>query len=438
MRLNKLYILASLVLITLSSCLKTEFDDHELSAGEVDFSNYIAVGNSLTQGYQNSGLHNEYGEHDNSYPAILAQQMKMLDQSLTFVQPEVIGSGSGHMHLEYIDGEIEIIKGYDHDIDDNHETAIDFDPSWITFGADKTIKYNNLGVSGIKLAHTSGGGDSDAELNHFFVNVNVYARFLDWGTVTNKISYLDHIKASNATFFTNWLGNNDVLGWSTGGGDDGYEEQFDRYFYKLTDPTEFRNKYDSVLTAFTAMGAKGICATIPNVTTIPYFNTVTLESVGSDVWITEGPYSNNPDNVRKATEDDLLLLTASDELGKGIGLTEANPLPHTFVLDVGEKVLAQSRSVAYNAHIKSLAAQYGFAFVDMYTYLNELKTGLDFDGVNYTTEYITGGAFSLDGVHPNNRGYAIIANKFITTINEHYNSTLSPVVVANYNGAILP
>ena len=430
MRLNKLNILGLFILVILTSCLKTEFDDHEVGAGEIDFSNYIAVGNSLTQGYQDGGLHNGNGEHDNSYPSIIAGQIKMLNPDLTFVQPEVIGAGSGHIHLEYVNDEIEVISAYDPDVDDNHETAIDFDPSWITFGADKTIKYNNLGVSGIKLAHTSGGGESDAELNHFFVNVNVYARFLDWGTVSNKISYLDHIKESNATFFTNWLGNNDVLGWSTGGGDDGYEEQFDRYFYKLTDPNEFRNKYDSVLSAFTAMGAKGICATIPNVTTIPYFNTVTLESVGTDVWITN--------NVRKATEDDLLLLTAQGELEEGIGLTEANPLPHTFVLDVGEKVLAQNRSIAYNEHIKSLSAQYGFAFVDMYNYLNELKSGLDFDGVNYTTEYIAGGSFSLDGVHPNTRGYAIIANKFISTINEYYNSSLTPVVVANYNGAILP
>lgn len=423
--------------IMLSSCLKTEFDDFELTSGTADFSNYVAVGNSLTQGYQDGGLHNELGQHDNSYPAILAGQFKLVSPSLNFTQPPVTGSGSGYIHLEYRDGDIEIIKKYDYGISDNDPDAIKLDPSWLNFG-DHSVKYNNLGVSGIKLAHTSGGGESDEDLNYFFVNVNEYARFLNWGTVANKITYLDHVKSSNATFFTNWLGNNDVLGWSTGGGDDGYREDFNRYFYKLTDPTEFRNKYDSVLTAFKAMGAQGICATIPNVTTIPYFNTVTLESVGADVWITEGPYANNPGFVRKATTEDLLLLTAQDSLKVGIGLTEANPLSHTNVLDKDEKILAQNRSTIYNEHIRALAAKHGFAFVDMYTYLDELKSGLTFDGVDFSTKYIEGGAFSLDGVHPNTRGYAIIANKFISTINEYYGAKIPKVIVSNYNGVILP
>ncbi|MCB9360906.1 MAG: hypothetical protein H6587_05780 [Flavobacteriales bacterium] len=431
------FILLATLSIILSSCLKTEFDEFELASGTADFSNYVAVGNSLTQGYQDGGLHNEHGQHDNSYPAILAGQFKLIQPNLNFLQPSVTGAGSGYIHLEYRDGKIEIIKKYDSDIDNNDPAAIDIDPSWLNFG-DHSVKYNNLGVSGIKLAHTSGGGESDEDLNYFFTYVNEYARFLNWGTVANKITYLDHIKASKATFFTNWLGNNDVLGWSTGGGDDGYRADFNRYFYKLTDPTEFRNKYDSVLTAFKAMGAKGICATIPNVTTIPYFNTITLESVGADVWITEGPYANNPGLVRKATDEDLLLLTAQDSLKVGIGLTEANPLSHTNVLDKDEKILAQNRSTVYNEHIRALAAKYGFAYVDMYSYLDELKSGLTFDGVDFSTKYIEGGAFSLDGVHPNTRGYAIIANKFIKTINEYYGAKIPPVVVSNYNGIILP
>lgn len=419
------------------SCLKTEFEEFEVTSGQLDFSNYIAVGNSLTQGYQDGGLHNTNGQQNNSYPSILAQQFKLATPSLDFKQPQVTGAGSGHMHLVYRDGEIEVIKKYDAESTTNDPEAISLDPTWLNFG-DHNVKYNNLGVSGIKLAHTSGGGESDADLNYFFTYVNEYARFLNWGTVANKITYLDHVKMSNATFFTNWLGNNDVLGWSTGGGDDGYREDFNRYFYKLTDPIEFRNKYDSILTAFKNIGAKGICATIPDVTTIPYFNTVTLESVGSDVWITEGPYASNPGLIRKATEEDLLLLTAQDSLKVGIGLSQKYPLSHINVLDKDEKVLAQNRSVSYNESIKQLAAKHGFAVADMYMYLNELKSGLLFDGVDFNTKYIEGGAFSLDGVHPNTRGYAIIANKFITTINQFYGSNIPKVVVSNYKGIIFP
>ncbi len=424
--------------LSLVSCLKTEFDAVELTSGTADFSNYISVGNSLTQGYQNGGLHNELNEHDNSYPVIIAKQMKLLAPSLNFVQPQVTGSGSGHMHLAYIGGEIKVIKAFNPDTTYNNPLAIGDDPTWPDF-ADTNIKYSNLGIAGIKLANVVAGGTiNTAGLNYFVSKVNENARFLNWGGGAHLISYLDHIKKSNATFFTNWLGNNDVLGWSTGGGDDGYVAQFDKYFYLLTDVTEFHDKYDSVLTAFSNMGAKGVCATIPDVTSIPYFNTITLESLNHDVWFVQGPYSSNPGTVRKAVDGDLILLTAADQLEIGIGKTATNPLPHTFVLDKDEKILAQNRSNAFNQQIKTLAAIHGFPVADMYEYMKELKSGLVFDGVEYSAKYIEGGMFSLDGVHPNNRGYAVIANKFIQTINQYYGSNIPPVIVANYRGITFP
>ncbi len=41
----------SLLDLVISSCQKTEFDEYEVNSGTANFSNYIAVGNSLTQGY---------------------------------------------------------------------------------------------------------------------------------------------------------------------------------------------------------------------------------------------------------------------------------------------------------------------------------------------------------------------------------------------------
>lgn len=420
------------------ACTKTEFDELEVNAGSANFGNYVAVGNSLTQGYQDGGLHNEFGEHANSYPAIIAQQLKLANPNLVYVQPTTTGSGSGHLHLAWENEKIKVIKAFDPDRTDNHPLAIDDDPTWSAWGTDKTIKYNNLGIAGLKLANVIGGGNTSDAVNFFVNNVNENARFLNWGTVANKISYLDYIKNSNATFFTNWLGNNDVLGWSTEGGDDGFEQQFNEFFSRLTDITEFKHKYDSVLTAFSKMGAKGICATIPDVTSIPFFNTVTLEAVGNDVWITEGPFSNNPGNIRKATTEDLLLLTASDELALGNGLSQAKPLGHTFVLDKDEKRISQNQVIAFNNEIRTLTAKHNFALADMNVFMQELESGLTFDGLEFTPKFISGGVFSLDGVHPNPRGYALIANKFIEEINKFYGSTIPPVAVSNYKGVIFP
>ena len=65
-------------------------------------------------------------------------------------------------------------------------------------------------------------------------------------------------------------------------------------------------------------------------------------------------------------------------------------------------------------------------------------SGIQFDGVKYTAKFVTGGSFSLDGVHLTGRGYAIIANEFIKSINRTYGSTLPQVNVNSYSGVTFP
>ena len=63
----------------------------------------------------------------------------------------------------------------------------------------------------------------------------------------------------------------------------------------------------------------------------------------------------------------------------------------------------------------------------------QLSTGgISFGNYQMTAAYVTGGAFSLDGIHPSARGYALIANVFIASINAKYNATLQPVDLAKY------
>lgn len=430
---NNKFIGLSFIAIIAISCTKTQFDEFETTAGSADFSNYIAVGNSLTQGFQDNGLHNEKGQQNNSYPAILAQQMKLANSSLNFKQPTVSGNGSGYIHLEWINNEIELV-----DVNASSSWGANGDASW-----DINTKYNNLGVSGIRLTDClpTDGDLFSGTINQVINSSNPMGGFLDWGSTFSPITYLDHIKASNATFFTCWLGNNDVLGWATSGGDDGdiTIPPFGTISLSaMTDPSVFSYKYDSILTAFHNMGAKGVCATIPDVTSIPFFTTVTLEAVGDDVWIEEGPYSSNPGNVRLATKDDLLTLYASSDLGDGIGFTQANPIPHGNVLDRDEVIISQTRTNELNNEIKAMAAKHGFPVVDMFEYMKELKSGITIDGVDYDAKFIEGGGFSLDGIHPNTRGYALVANKFIEVINNNYGSNIPPVVVANYSGIYFP
>lgn len=82
----------------------------------------------------------------------------------------------------------------------------------------------------------------------------------------------------------------------------------------------------------------------------------------------------------------------------------------------------------------------GLAYVDANTKMNELggQSGIVWDGVRYSAKFVTGGAFSLDGVHLTGRGYAIIANEFIKAINTKYKSTLPQVDPNKYSGITFP
>jgi lysophospholipase L1-like esterase len=438
MRKLGLYFMAGSILLGLS-CTKSQFDDYVTSSGTANFSNYIALGNSFTQGLQDGGLHNEYGQQDNSYPAIIAGQM-----STPFVQPTVYGTGSGYFHLAYIDGEIEVIKAYDKDITNNHPLAIDYDPSFTNW-ADTTVKYNNLGVGGINLRNIYGNNSTEELTYHIYLGstapaplawngvqgepISPYGRFLNFGDINNRVQYIDHIKKCEATFFTNWLGINDIMSWAKEGGDDVSGSAL------ITPLNEFETKYDFVLTVFQNMGADGVCATIHDLTLSPYFTTITLEVLEKDVWIKEGADTNI---IRKAVEEDLILLTAKDFLGDGVGDTQANPLPHTVVLDRDEVVIVRNTINSYNSVIKNSAQSHGFYVVDMYAFMNGLSSGMTFDGIDFSTKYIEGGAYSLDGLHPNTRGYAMIANEFIRVINESYGSSLTPVSVGSYRGITFP
>ncbi|MDY3363557.1 G-D-S-L family lipolytic protein [Riemerella anatipestifer] len=116
------------------------------------------------------------------------------------------------------------------------------------------------------------------------------------------------------------------------------------------------------------------------------------------------------------------------------------PLEDQHVLIPSEKQAVLTATAKYNASIKALADTYGLAFVDANAKMVELNStsGIQFDGVKYTASFVTGGAFSLDGVHLTGRGYAVIANEFIKAINAKYKSTLPQVSPNSYSGIKFP
>ena len=89
----------------------------------------------------------------------------------------------------------------------------------------------------------------------------------------------------------------------------------------------------------------------------------------------------------------------------------------------------RARVSAYNVVIANEAAANDATVVDIYSLVNGLAAhGAVVGGRKLTTGFM-GGFFSLDGVHPTNTGYAIIANEFIKTMNQSLGTNISLVSV---------
>ncbi|AZB09242.1 G-D-S-L family lipolytic protein [Chryseobacterium sp. G0162] len=155
--------------------------------------------------------------------------------------------------------------------------------------------------------------------------------------------------------------------------------------------------------------------------------------------------------ARQAKSGDLIPLTTKAAIGTletlptGVPPTLgargiAYPFADKYVLIPSEIKEINDAIDAYNVTIKAAATAKGYAFVDANAKLKQLAadSGISWDGVKYTAKFVSGGAFSLDGVHLTGRGYGVIANEFIMAINATYNSSLPLVNPNNYSGVTLP
>ncbi|RZK24535.1 MAG: hypothetical protein EOO56_00970 [Hymenobacter sp.] len=419
------------------------------TAGTANFTTYIAVGNSLTAGYQSGGL-SRAGQLQ-SYPNILATQFAAVGGG-AFHQPLFdlpYAHGSGYLRLASItNGVPSLVPVTD---------SLAVLPGSLRSGSDYVLlrKYTgtdnqNLGVPGIKVADVTTNGygfNNSLGFNPYFERLLPSTQP---GSLTSYLQYVQERMATlKPTFFTNWLGNNDVLSYARAGGASD----------ALTPVADFTAKYKQVLDALTASGAKGVVATIPNITNVPYFTTVRASAVkaairsntalpnaaAASLYIRTGAGV-----VREATDADYILLTAQAVVGTatpgvalpvgvGYSATLANPLPSQYVLDTDEAPAVVARTADLNNVIRTEAAARGLALFDANVYFQGVAaSGYVTNGVSNSTSFITGNLFSLDGIHPTPRGYALVANEIIKAINTKYGSAIQQVNPNSYRGILFP
>ena len=506
-------------------------DPINYTSGSANFSNYVAVGNSLTAGLSDAALFID--GQTASYPNMLAGNFALVgggNFTIPFMADNLGGLTLGGMPIS---GNRLFL-----DFSSGSPTPTPVAGQGMTEVSNVlTGPFNNMGVPSAKSYHLLAPGYG----NVAGVSMGLANPFFARMASSPDATILGDAAAQQPTFFSLWIGANDVLGYATQGGA-GVDQtgNLDPSTYggsDISDPNVVAGSIDAVLATLTAGGANGVIANIPDVTTIPYFKVVpynpldpsnpdfgpqipllntifgSLNQIFSAIGATErlivfsdseaspvvlvdedladlsatitgalladlptfeafiaqfglppqaaplvaGLLGTTYGQARQANADDLIVFPSANVIGtvntdaatnlvlqglspelagqfsvEGVSL----PLSDRWVLTPQEQEVASNAVTAYNQSIAALAAAYDLALVDANGFLaSVIDTGVPLsDGSTVTGDFAVGGGFSLDGVHPSPRGYALLANLFVDAINAKYGSNLPGVDPLDYTG----
>ncbi len=156
------------------------------------------------------------------------------------------------------------------------------------------------------------------------------------------------------------------------------------------------------------------------------------------------------EQVRQTRQGDIIPLSTGSVLGEladpenpASVMGIAVPLGDQYALIPTEVAAIEAARMGYNAAIASLAETYStrLALADVNGQMNILLTNRAAVGNNVTiTPNINPptGIYSEDGIHPNSRGYAFIANIIIDAINAKFGATIPKANLGLYSATGLP
>lgn len=483
------------------------------TTGQTDFAKMVSIGNSLTAGFMDNALYT--AGQTNSYPAIIARQAAILGGG-SFTQPTV-NSANGCSNPT---GATPCSQGrliLRNPLSPAPAPTTGDVRALEAFSAVPKNQLNNWGVPGVTLqtALIPQTGGPISPLNPAFNPY--YARIASNPGTSTLVGDAAASLANGGTFFTFWLGNNDVLGYATGGASNPAI---------LTSQADFQTRFNAALNAIlnAKADAEGAVANIPNVTSIPFFTTVPVNPVpldaattnvlnsnfagynttldafkgapfslpaaemdgrrirftagpGNRVVITDetardlGPLWDQlvlagllPAAARAALEPyrrarqavattstvqgDLIVLPAASFIGTTVGGNPllvngvSVPLADNWVLLPSEQTEVQNAVTGFNNTIKAAvdAQPTRLVLVDVNKAFADVRAGIvTINGSSFTASITPPfGGFSLDGVHPNQRGYGYIANLFIQGINAKWKAKIPLCNPNDFSGNALP
>jgi GDSL-like lipase/acylhydrolase family protein len=434
-------LIASIACLQILAC-KPNIEIPKPDRGSADFSRTVALGGDFLSGYQDGALNTEGQQY--SIPGLLAEEFK-LTGSLSFAQPLVQsdeGVGVSNKPWE----------------------SLFFTKSHLGYKTDcKDVR----DLSPIKLSLTS--GEANAKLQSFQNGSiqNLAIPFCKTADITDPAFgssagnfYYNHFTSQpgsstllndaltqNPTFGIFWFGMEDIFAYAANGGKG----------VSIPSSAAFENNLDNILKSFTISGAKGVIANIPDLQSFPFYtlisprqvmltkveadslNLITLPNLfneGENGFIIEFPKGSG--FYRQMKTDEFVLLDVPVDSLKCNYLGVATDLGDRYSLDSTEVQTIKEAITNYNSVIHKKAIQYNLAYVDANGFFKKVKSGIKWNGEDMNAEFVSGGFFSLDGYHPHQKGYAVLANEFIKAINETYSSTIPWVNCESCSGILFP
>jgi len=414
---------------------------------------YVAIGNSLTAGFMDSGL--MQAGQANSYPMIVATQMG-LDQD-TFTQPWIAAPGIGTTSVG--EGNVSGVLHFNGSGVVPLGITPQADVSGLLLAVAQPTQFHNLGVPGafshdLLNAHSAATSHAAAppfsSPNSFFEFINRAGDLINlFGNETVPAappapgyetgSQFRQAIAKGPALVTAWIGGNDFLFGATSGDPQGPANAL------ITPAAEFGVNYGGFLGSLAqGLAARNgfnpviIGATLPQVRNIAFFlDRPTFEAVFGALQLTYA-------------EADAEYILFTDFIGSTLPGTPGGELPADMTLSAAEVTYLDTQVIGpYNAAIEQtyetilgtgdvpLAAlpivDFNAAMDDLRATKPEANRHFLFLRVIHPDDTLAETAartyFSLDGVHPNNKGYAFVANAFLTKINEVTGSSWAEVPV---------
>jgi len=374
--------------------------------GEI-FRSYVALGNSITAGFQSNGINDSTQRQ--SYALLLARQMgtryAYASLSMPGCTPPIANTQTGAL-----------VGG---------ASAA---PCSLRANASVTDILNNVAVPGARVLDPA---------SRSTVASNALTTFI-LGGKTQVEKALD----ANPTFATVWIGNNDVLVAGLSGilvptpalGQNGI----------ISTQAQFQASYDSLISQLTAgaPGLKGVLIGVAQVANLPSLSAGALIAASPAIQAGLTAVAGTPVTVLPNCVGSTALINVPQLLGAIRAKTHPAlvscgsaapiapaPVGDIFVLDPAEQATLAAVINGYNAYIKGKADAIGFAYYDPNVLFAAKRASGEIPPFpNFASATATfGPLISLDGVHPSGAAHILIANEIIGVINAKYGTTLRPV-----------